>query len=120
MGTSVKVATPLVQRTSVAKIIPPAVNNTRRVDFRSLILAQLSQAKRYPPRARRRQQEGSVRVSFAVEIDGRVTDARLEHTSGFSLLDKAALRLLEYCSPLPKPPERMTFSFSIRYELQDN
>lgn len=46
----------------------------------------------YPESARRRGQEGTVRLEVLVKIDGRVGDVRLENSSGHRVLDRAALQ----------------------------
>lgn len=46
----------------------------------------------YPEEARLRRQEGTVLVSVEVGADGRAKDVRLAESSGFPLLDSAALQ----------------------------
>ncbi len=46
----------------------------------------------YPLTARRRHQEGSVVVSVVVSAQGKVVRVALKNSSGFSILDDAALK----------------------------
>jgi protein TonB len=46
----------------------------------------------YPPDARRQRQEGVVVVNVEVEADGRAGDVNVSRSSGFPLLDDAAVR----------------------------
>lgn len=46
----------------------------------------------YPPEARRRRQSGTVLVHLLIEADGRVSKATITSSSGFPLLDRAALK----------------------------
>jgi protein TonB len=46
---------------------------------------------RYPLLSRLHAEEGVVTVRVTLQLDGRVTDARVETSSGFAALDRAAL-----------------------------
>ncbi|HEY3919894.1 MAG TPA: energy transducer TonB [Stellaceae bacterium] len=74
--------------TNVAPATPAPtapVRTTPHVD-----LAHSSQPD-YPPEARRLSEQGSLVLQVLVEPDGRVSDAKLVQSSGFPLLDQAAL-----------------------------
>lgn len=55
----------------------------------------------YPPKARRLEQEGTVVVSLTIGADGAVKAARVARSSGYPLLDSAALASIEAgrCQP---------------------
>lgn len=55
----------------------------------------------YPPKARRLEQEGTVVVSLTIGADGAVKTARVARSSGYALLDAAALASIEAgrCQP---------------------
>lgn len=57
----------------------------------------------YPEEARRRNQEGSVTVTFTVGADGSVVSARIERPSRWPLLDDAAVRGIR-CWRFPAGP----------------
>jgi protein TonB len=54
----------------------------------------------YPPLARKRNIQGEVRVSLLIGTDGTLTGSTLVRGSGSSILDKAAIALVERLFPL--------------------
>lgn len=77
--------------------------------------------KTYPRQARLRRQEGEVRVRFALDAEGRVTDLRLVESSGSALLDRHVERLIERLE-LPPPPADIdvtgrTITLPVRFRL---
>jgi len=69
------------------------------IDLR--VVDWLARYRTYPLAARRERIEGVVRLSVTLLPDGRLVDARVEHSSGHRLLDEAALELLSRAAPLP-------------------
>lgn len=70
----------------------------------------------YPRRARRLGQEGTPIVEFEFNRDGELVSHRVKNSSSFTLLDHAAMDLLEEASPLPPVPDSMegqTFTFTL-------
>ncbi|MGO8917381.1 MAG: energy transducer TonB, partial [Stellaceae bacterium] len=65
----------------------------------------LNKYKRYPEPAQKDKQQGQLVVSFTILRDGTVLDPRIEHSSGFPLLDAAALQMLRDASPVPPLPQ---------------
>ncbi|WP_233633200.1 energy transducer TonB [Burkholderia seminalis] len=55
----------------------------------------------YPPKARRLEQQGTVVVKLNIGVDGAVKTARVAKSSGYPLLDAAALAAIEsgHCQP---------------------
>jgi len=51
----------------------------------------------YPPAARRANETGIVRLTFLIDVDGRVLDSKVERTSGSRRLDEAARNGLSLC-----------------------
>lgn len=49
----------------------------------------------YPARAKSRGEQGTVRVSYTIGIDGRVTNCTIAASSGSSTLDSTTCRILE-------------------------
>lgn len=62
--------------------------------------------KKYPDDAIKQKQEGIVALGFKFTRDGTVTDAWIEKSSGFPMLDQAALAMIRAASPIPKVPDR--------------
>lgn len=62
--------------------------------------------RQYPDKAIKDRQEGVVTIGFKFARDGKVLDAWIEKSSGYALLDKAALQMIHDASPLPPVPAR--------------
>ncbi|MDR1395029.1 MAG: TonB family protein [Deltaproteobacteria bacterium] len=83
----------------------------------------LKNSQRYPAAARRRREQGQVRVSFRIEKDGRIDSPRIMASSGYKSLDNEVLALMARVSPLPPlPPESsrpaMTVSVLLKFSLK--
>jgi protein TonB len=55
----------------------------------------------YPRNSQRNEEQGTVTLAFLIGLDGGVKDAKIEKSSGFRELDKAALRGLSQCKFKP-------------------
>jgi len=55
----------------------------------------------YPKASLLNEEQGDVTMSFLVGADGNVLDSKLEKSSGFKNLDKAALKALSACKFKP-------------------
>jgi protein TonB len=55
----------------------------------------------YPKASLMNEEQGTVTMSFLVSADGSVIESKLEKTSGFKNLDKAALKSLAACKFKP-------------------
>ena len=55
----------------------------------------------YPKASLMNEEQGTVSMAFLVSPDGAVVDSKLEKTSGFKNLDKAALKSLSACKFKP-------------------
>jgi len=71
------------------------------------LLAHLQHYRRYPGQARRLRQQGVAHVRFSVDRQGRVSQPRIEHPSGYPLLDEETLATVHRASPVPPPPVDM-------------
>ncbi|MDR0584127.1 MAG: TonB family protein [Treponema sp.] len=75
----------------------------------------------YPPMARRRNVEGIVGVHFEIERNGGLAAIMVDHSSGNSILDNAAVSLMKKMHP----PENLTLNrtlalrVNIAYELTE-
>src|SRR3989304_3920541 len=58
----------------------------------------------YPVSAWRSGIEGKVLTSFLIETDGKAKDVRIKVSSGSTILDRCALKIIEKSLPLPAPP----------------
>ena len=55
----------------------------------------------YPKTSLMNEEQGTVSMSFLVAADGSVVESKLEKTSGFKNLDKAALKAISACKFKP-------------------
>jgi TonB family protein len=67
------------------------------VTTRALAVFHPSCMPRYPMESALRGSQGAVDLNFYVESDGRVSDGRIDRSSGDPLLDNAALNALKGC-----------------------
>jgi protein TonB len=90
--------------TTHAAGLPPPPSEAETANYGRALGAWLDRHKRYPDRARRKQQEGVVTLEFAVDTSGRVLRHRILESSGYTLLDAEVEALIVRASPLPPPP----------------
>ncbi|HEY0061550.1 MAG TPA: energy transducer TonB [Telluria sp.] len=69
----------------------------------------------YPSRSRREEQRGTVRMAFLVDKDGKVIESKIDHTSGWYLLDGAALHAFEKCTFRPELVDGVPVATWIKY-----
>jgi protein TonB len=77
----------------------------------------------YPPEARRQGEQGSLVLQVLVEPDGHVSDAKLVQSSGFPILDQAALAGVKTNyrfapGSVDGKPQPMWFTFRFVWRLQ--
>jgi protein TonB len=73
-------------------------------NWKSRLFAQIERYKRYPAEAQSRGDRGVVRLSFSIDRQGGVHNARVVGSSGSQFLDRETLAMIERASPLPAPP----------------
>ena len=88
----------------------------------SALIAWLNQYKDYPAAVKKRKQQGVVVVAFTIDRSGAVLASSVQHSSGYPLLDRAALDMLDRASPLPAMPEsmpqqRLNLAVPVEYSL---
>jgi len=97
-----------------AAVAPSAA--TRR--WESALVAHILRFKRYPVRAHG--QQGSARVAFTIDRNGRVRESSILESSGSPVLDEESLATLARAEPMPKPPSDAKTSelfFVVRFNL---
>ncbi|GAB6034706.1 energy transducer TonB [Galenea microaerophila] len=79
----------------------------------------------YPYRARRRHQQGTVRLRFTLHPNGHITHIEIQTSSGYQALDQAALEVVQQqmqaqFKPFPPemPPKAKKLVIPIHYSLQ--
>jgi len=76
--------------------------------------------KQYPHRARMRRQEGTVKISFAINAKGLAEQVELADSSGSRILDRATLELLSRLRFEAPPRELKTIPVSITVPVSYN
>ena len=66
--------------------------------LRSSVMELITRELTYPAIARRKGWQGIVKLELHIEADGSITDLQIDETSGYSILDKAALQCLQLAS----------------------
>ena len=86
--------------------------------FNSMRL-MIEKNKRYPQMARRRNQEGSVRVRFVIDKNGNVNSLEIVKGVDYESLNKAALEAVRRAAPFAKPPASISRD-ALKLELTIN
>lgn len=92
-----------------------------RESYLEALANALHRHKRYPRKARRRDEQGTVMLSFVIERDGRLVDRRIATSSGFDRLDHAALATLhrlDRFQPIPEALGRERWPISVPIEFR--
>jgi TonB family protein len=102
---------------------PPAVRDGSDADLNGLrglftgqVRQRIANAKYYPRMARRRGMEGQPVIAFTLDKGGRLMEVDLAQTSGYQLLDQAALKAVHQAAPYPEIPAELktdTFQFKL-------
>lgn len=109
---SLDASAPQQQEASVAAAPPspplpagPSEATPGRDSWEGRVMARLERFRRYPNAARARRQEGVAQLRVSVARDGNLLALSLAQSSGFALLDQAALDTFRRAAPLPKVPD---------------
>jgi TonB family protein len=91
--------------------------------FTGKVRQRIANAKYYPRIARRRGMEGQPIIAFTLDKEGRLVKAALSQTSGYQLLDEAALDAVQQGAPYPEIPaplkmESFQFKLPISFILK--
>lgn len=84
-----------------------------QVQWQAQLLAHLERFKRYPQNARDRGDRGVAYLRFEIDSNGKVLDARIVRSAGFTDLDQATLDMLRRASPVPRPPQGSKLRFTV-------
>lgn len=71
-----------------------AVNSVQQENIRLTLQQEITRYFSYPTLARRRGWQGEVVLAFRLEADGTIMNARIARSSGYGVLDRAALHAL--------------------------
>jgi protein TonB len=104
---------------------PPAKQSPNAGAIRSAVLADANgcATPEYPAKAIRLGQSGTVTLALLVGADGKVTSSRIQHSSGYPELDKAAVNALSLCKFKPATnngtPEAGWAQIAFDWKLQE-
>jgi periplasmic protein TonB len=90
--------------TSIAPLGEPNDSASSRNAWLAQVETQLARYKQYPPSARRRRQQDTVRLQFSVDRAGRVTTSHVDSAHHYKVLEQEVQHMLQLASPLPAPP----------------
>ncbi|MBV8924425.1 MAG: energy transducer TonB [Bradyrhizobium sp.] len=104
-------AQPLPQRPAAAPTsssdMPRLSIDREAATFQQALLSHIARYRHYPERARRDRARGTVRLVFSMLRDGTVTDVRIASSSGFDVLDAAAVETIRNAAPMPRIPAEL-------------
>lgn len=86
--------------------------------YYSVIFAQIESKKRYPKKALRFRQEGSVRVSFTILKDGTLKAFKIVKKSEHNIFNKAVKKIFKKLKKFPAPPPEIGFPVEITITIQ--
>jgi protein TonB len=82
------------------------------------IQRRIRDALRYPALARREGIQGAVQVAFIIHTDGSLSSLKLRKSSGYEVLDQAALEAVRKAAPFRKPPEEAKLVLPVTFTLR--
>jgi len=116
-------------KAQVAKSTQSAKKTQTRREVRTLertyygtLSSYLRRNYRYPRRARIARLEGTVLVELVIDANGKILRRRIVRSSGWEILDDAALSAMAQLSTVPAPPSNLPWSrravrVPLRYQL---
>ncbi len=126
-GKAVRIST---RSFSSPSFVPAVVKNIMRVaeeennllagdDFNKIwgqytnsIQLKIAQAKVYPPIARERKQQGKAFLSFKLDKEGQILELSIENSSGYKILDQAAMKAIKEAAPFPTIPASLNKKYA--------
>lgn len=90
--------------------------NAAASNYAGKVRSKLNRAFRYPSSAKREGLTGTAQVRFTVSANGSVSGVGIARSTGFPILDQAALAAVQRAAPFPKIPEgagRSSWVFTI-------
>lgn len=111
--------TPLPKRTPQAPQYSVSETKEAKNEYLAHIRQAIDERKIYPKNAKKLGQSGTVEVTFTVLSDGTINAISLSGSSGFILLDNAALQILTQLAkvkPIPKELAKSSWEITIPIE----
>ena len=98
------------------KLIVPsqAEINAALNGYNNALWGKIGKYKQYPKIAQMRGWQGEVIVELLLDGNGKLKSKKILSSSGYEVLDKQALEMIDKAAPFPSPPEALrASSFSI-------
>jgi TonB family protein len=86
----------------------------QKKDYYALITAAIEKAKTYPFLARKKKIEGMVIAAFRIDAKGYPQDINIRKSSGFEILDSAAIKIVTKAAPFPYVVEPVEIPITFR------
>lgn len=104
---------------NVQKAPPPKVEENYEEENLGRIRSILAQRLKYPKNALRLKQQGECVATFTLEPNRDINQIIITQSSGFELLDNAAIELIQTsASEFPKPKKSIRISVPISYKIR--
>ncbi|WP_047678986.1 MULTISPECIES: energy transducer TonB [Xenorhabdus] len=87
-------------------------------NYRTKLRQEIERHKRYPRKARRMRQEGTVTVNFTLQNDGSITAARVVQSSGYSAMDNEALKALSLAKSIGPKPANLAADITLKISFE--
>jgi protein TonB len=95
-----------------------AVSKEKAAVFQRALRSHIARFRHYPDRARRERAQGTVGLLFSMQRDGSVTDVQIVSSSGYALLDTAAVETIRNAQPMPRIPAELPGQLNIRMPVE--
>lgn len=109
------------QQATGGKATESKKQNTTSASYIAQLQRRISQqaARTYPRKAKRKRQEGVVKVAFIIHSSGKITDIKVVTSSDYLLLDKSAIKAVQRVGKYKPLPEGVNpnFEIPIRFSL---
>jgi protein TonB len=69
----------------------------------------------YPEEAKARKLRGSLQLTVGIKVDGEIESVELNRSSGYKVLDQAAMRIVRLASPFERLPDNIRVDTDILY-----
>jgi len=103
--------------------VQPPLDTVALKAFGEVLARAIGNRKDYPRLARIRNWQGTTELKLQIGPDGKLQDVHVGHSSGFEVLDAAAVQMVHNAAPLPDVPEvlrgrELTMTVPVVFKLE--
>ena len=102
-----QVAAKVEAQASPARQAQPSLDVAALKAFGEILAQAIGKRKDYPRLARLRNWQGTTELKLQIGPDGKLLEVHVGHSSGFQVLDAAAIQMVHNAAPLPDVPETL-------------